>query len=245
MKAKKFLSSALALTLFATLALPGLSAEDTSPRIDVTGDAELRVSPDEAVLTLGVESWAAELASARKENDSKVSKVLKVPTDMGVDKKFVQTDFLSIEPIYDVDSNNNNIRSIASYRIKKSITIVLKDLTKLDALVSNVLNAGANRFDGIEFRSTDLRKYRDQARSMAILAAKEKATALAGDLGQKLLQPIQINELAEGPYPAYRMMAQNAVGFADGGGSDGGSTMSIGQIVIRSQVSVSFTFAAK
>ena len=42
---------------------------------------------------------------------------------------------------------------------------------------SSAIEAGANKVQGLEFLTTELRKYRDQARSMAIKAAQEKAAA--------------------------------------------------------------------
>ena len=44
--------------------------EKPEPRlITVTGDAEVRVVPDEVMLTLGVETWNKELNAAKQEND--------------------------------------------------------------------------------------------------------------------------------------------------------------------------------
>lgn len=239
----KSMNRALVVLVLALAAMVNLGAQEGPRRIDVSGDAEIRVSPDEAVLSLSVESWSPDLAKARKDNDERMAKVLKVPEQFGVDKNFVQTDYLSIEPIYQ-QTEGYAIQKIDSYRVRKNVTIVLKDLSKLDGLVNSLLNAGANRFDGIEFRSSELRRHRDKARSMAMQAAREKAAAMAGELGQKLLAPLQISELADTPYPSYRMVAQNAVGFAESAGSMG-DTMSIGQIVIRAQVSVSFEIAPR
>lgn len=227
----------LGLLMLAGMAF-SVSAQTDLRRIDVTGDAEIRVSPDEAVLSLGVESWALELAKARKDNDDAMARILKVPAQFGVDKKLVQTDYLAIEPLYE-QNEGPLVQYISSYRVRKNITIVLKDLSKLDALVNALLNAGANSFGGIEFRSTELRSLRDKARAMAVQAAREKAGAMAAILDQKLLAPIQINELNDGPFPAYRTMAQNVSSYAEGSGTMG-ETLSVGQIVIRSQVSVSF-----
>ena len=50
----------------------------------------------------------------------------------------------------------------------------LKDISKYEDVLSGVLESGANYVEGIEFRTTELRKYRDQARVMAIKAAKDR-----------------------------------------------------------------------
>ena len=54
--------------------------------------------------------------------------------------------------------------------------------------------AGADNVNPMTLRTSELRKYRDQAREKAIQAAKEKAAALAAALGAKLGRPYSIVE---------------------------------------------------
>jgi hypothetical protein len=49
-----------------------------------------------------------------------------------------------------------------------------------------VMSAGANRIDGIEYQSSELRKYTDQPRNEETIAAKEKAVTLAQALGNQV-----------------------------------------------------------
>ena len=72
--------------------------------------------------------------------------------------------------------------------------VTLSDLSKFEDLLSGVLDAGANYVHNVKFQTTELRKYRDQARALAIKAAQEKATALAGELSQELGEPVTITE---------------------------------------------------
>jgi len=50
------------------------------------------------------------------------------------------------------------------YFVRKNISITLKDVSKFEQLLSNVLQAGVNYVHGIDFRTTELRKHRDEAR---------------------------------------------------------------------------------
>jgi uncharacterized protein YggE len=93
-----------------------------------------------------------------------------------------------------------------------------------------------NRVDGISFDVVETRKYRDQARSKAMVAAKEKATAMAAELGQTIGKPWEISEQTDGN--AYRVMA-NSVGSYGKVDSDE-STVAPGQVTIRASVKVSF-----
>jgi len=107
----------------------------------------------------------------------------------------------------------------------------------------------------IRFATTELRKYKDQARAMAIQAAKEKADALAGQVGEKVGRPASINEDQVGWYSFYdnyywwgqqygnqqANAVQNVV-QAQGNGSSANndSTAAPGEISVTARVSVVF-----
>ena len=65
---------------------------------------------------------------------------------------------------------------------------------KPDKIVIN----GVNYIHGIDFQTTEFKKYREQARELALKAAKEKADKMAAVLGQSVGAPIQINESYSG-----------------------------------------------
>src|SRR4030095_3981219 len=69
--------------------------------------------------------------------------------------------------------------------VRKSIQVKLTDIEAFEALLTGLLTNGVNNVHGIEFRTSQLRKHRDTARAMAVRAAKEKADALASELGVK------------------------------------------------------------
>jgi len=127
--------------------------------------------------------------------------------------------------------------------------ITLRDLSKFEELLSQSLTAGVNYVQGIEFRTTELRKHRDQARTLAIQAAKEKATALAGELGQKIGEPQTIQEDQSGWWSGYSAwwgsrwggsMSQYVIQEMSGTDWSGRSGIAPGQIDVTARVTVSF-----
>jgi len=102
----------------------------------------------------------------------------------------------------------------------------------------------------VDFRTTELRKHRDEARALAIKAAQEKAAALAGELGQTIGQPITISENQSswwswyGSWWGYRWggsATQNVVQNAGGSGATlGDSALAPGQIAVNASVTVEF-----
>ncbi|RJP17696.1 MAG: DUF541 domain-containing protein [Candidatus Abyssobacteria bacterium SURF_5] len=220
--------------------------ECPQPRlITVTGNAEVRVTPDEVILTLGVETWNKDLTTAKNDNDRRVQKILQLVKSFGIEDKHVKTDFISIEPRYEDQWEHRNF---IGYFVRKTVVITLRDTAKFETLLSRALEAGADYVLGIEFRTTELRKHRDQARALAIKAAQEKATDLAKALGQTIERPHSITEHEVGWWSSYNTfwgarwsggMAQNVMQTA-GGPSTPETTIAPGQIVVTARVTVSF-----
>lgn len=90
------------------------------------------------------------------------------------------------------------IPEIHGYRVRRAITLRADGLGAFDVLLRAAAAAGANYVHGVDFRTTDLRRYRDQARAEAIQPAREKAEALAAGLGQTLGAPLSISERGPG-----------------------------------------------
>jgi uncharacterized protein YggE len=243
----RYLSANLVIALAIVLLLPfaALAAEKGQPRlITVSGDAEVKVAPDEVIITLGVETWNEDLEVAKSENDQRVRKIIDTVKQHGVEEKHVQTDHRSIEPRY---RDQWEHRTFIGYFVRKTVVVTLKDITLFEDLLSSVLKAGANYLHGIQFRTTELRKHRDKARALAIKAAREKAHALAGELGQKVGKPHSIQE-GYGGWGYFRGwgsrwgggMMQNVVQQGAGGTAAGESSIAPGQISVTAQVTVSF-----
>jgi uncharacterized protein YggE len=127
----------------------------------------------------------------------------------------------------------------------------LGDISKFDDLLTDVIEDGANYVHGIEFRTTDLRKHRDQARSLAINAAREKAEALAKELGRQVGEPQSIQENHSGWWSGYGSgwwgshwsgaQTQNVVQSIDIDSSLVQGSIAPGQIMVNAQVSVTFS----
>jgi uncharacterized protein YggE len=158
--------------------------------ISVSGTAEVQVLPDEAVLTLAIDSTDKDLSVAKTQNDSRVRKLITLAKDAGVEAKHIQTSALTMAPEY----SEEKIPKFLGFKVSQTLVVELMDLSKYDALMTNVLRAGVNRVDGLQFVVSEPRKYRDEARSKALTAAREKAVAMAAVLGQTIGKPVEINE---------------------------------------------------
>ena len=230
------------------LAQPGLNLQNLS----VSGDAEVLVAPDRVLLSVGVEARDPSLSAAKSRTDTAVTAILKAARTNGVAPADAQTDFIEINPVYQERNAAQNRESylVDYYRVHKALVFTLRDVTRFETLLSGVLAAGANRVYGVEFQTSELRKFRDQARDMAVKAAVEKAAAMARAAGLKIGPASSISSFNTGggssygrwradPYAGYQAgMMQNSVAVA-------GDTVSSGNFSpgrIRVTASVSLTF---
>ena len=214
---------------------------DDRPKISVTGEAAVYVKPDKVVINFGIESRDNDIIAAKHKNAVALKQSLGAVRDCGVAEKDIQTDYLSIEPRWDTD--REGAQRFLGYFTTTRVAVTLRDVGKLEDLVTRLLQAGVNYVYGIEFQTTKLKDYRDQARELALLAAKEKAGKMAKVLGQSLGPPIKISENAYFPPSYYGLNAQVQTQVANDnyrGTGQPAETVALGKIAVRANVSVIF-----
>ncbi len=234
------------LGLAAMLLAPPAARAQEEGRITVTGEADVRVVPDEVVLTLGVETDDLDLQAAKDENDRRMAAVIRAAKDAGLPDNLIRTDYLGIEPRYDWDGRE---RIFLGYWVRRSASLTLRDIDAFEDLLSSVLAVGANYVHGIQFRTTELRVHRDRARAMALAAAREKAEAMAGELDHAVGRTVLIREDRSGWWSSYGgwwgggrggYMSQNVMQNAPAGGTPAEGVLAPGQISVTAHVTVTF-----
>lgn len=166
----------------------------TQPRlVRVVGTAEVKVTPDRAVISVGVEKHDPNASAAKRYADGAARQILAALHANGIDAKDIQTTYLSLQP---QSSVHKGVR-ISYFAAEETLEVTVRDLAKLDALLEALVKAGGNRIDSISYETSDLRKYRDQARDIAVKAAREKAQALAQALGLDIGKAHSIEEESE------------------------------------------------
>lgn len=204
--------------------------------ITVSGTGEVKLVPNEAVFNIGVETRANTPEEARKQADTKVANILGILKSKGVDPKDVQTTYMTLYPGYDPNGKQN---IISFYTAQKTMTVTIKNLDKLDEVMIAMTKAGVNHVDGLQYKNSEMKPSREQARKLALQAAKQKALSMAAELGAKIGRVHSINEYVnEGPQPYLRNanMASVESSQADGGGP----SFSPGQLNVMATVEVSF-----
>jgi uncharacterized protein YggE len=208
------------------------------PLVTVTGTGEVKVVPDEIVINIGVDVRDKSLDVARKQNDERVTALLNFLKKSGVDAKYIQTTNLSVYPNYVGEYGQTTPEF---YMTQKSVTIIIKEVKRFDEILTGIYKTGANRVEGIEYRSSELQKHREAARKLAVQAAKQKAATLTSELGSKIGRVYSITESSGPSYPGPLYRGAMANKMVESAAADaGGPTISLGQLVVTASVEVSF-----
>ena len=170
---------------------PGGLSLATSRTIAVNGDAEIMTAPDRFVVTVGFDLQTTTLAEARDGSKQRAAALMAVAKKLPTCE--VSTDQLALQPRYE-GYNEPGGQRIVGYTASRSLTITLHALDEVEGLMFDLLAAGANRVDRVSFQSSLMPEKRSEARLLAVEAARAKAEAMAAALGQKLGEPLKIEE---------------------------------------------------
>ena len=196
----------LAITLFTTSVFA--QTERDRPLIMVSGQAEVMAVPDEVVFRLKVENVNLDVNIAKAKTDDGVKKILALARAYKIEPQNVQTDFIRIDEHY-TPATQNTARKFDGYAVTQTTALLLKDVTRFESLLQDVVKAGISNVSDVTFRASQMRKYMDQARALAMKAAREKAVALAGEIGQKIGKAHNITEVGTTVVPAYEEDNEN------------------------------------
>lgn len=132
----------------------------------------------------------------------------------------------------------------------------MRDVDKANEVMVAAFQAGANQVVNVDFYSSELRKYRDQAREMAMKAASEKANALAQAAGAETGCVLSINENSSSSFNGWgwwwwgygnnqsqwtQNVAQNVAPSGGESPSSEDGPISTGMISIRAEVSATYS----
>jgi hypothetical protein len=198
--------------------------------ITTIGTGLVHAAPNKVLIMLGVENWGKDVNAANAQNDLACKKIIALAPKYHIESKDVQTSQINVNPTYPETNDGGygqTSRKPNGYKVEKSITFTLKEISSLAALITDALDAGANNVSSIRFDTTETRRLKDEARVLAVNAAKEKAQAMATQLNSKLGKALIVKEMGgDQIYPQpMKMMANACMGAVNS--SDGGDSIEL------------------
>jgi len=181
--------------------------------ITVSEEGEVYATPDLAIAVFSVVNEATTVDKALVKNTERVNKVIEEVKKQGVADKDVKTSHFSMYPRYEYFETTGK-RILAGYEITNSLEVKIREMQKIGQIMETATNAGANQVGDLQFTIDQPDELKAKARGEAIKKAKDKAKAIASQLGVELVRVTNFNESSEMPHVAkYEMvMAESAMG---------------------------------
>lgn len=227
----------LAFLTAVVLALPlGAAAEG---RLSVSGEGHLAVVPDMAVITLGADGRGPTAVEAMNATSDAVEAILARLNGLGIETRDIQTTQLRVNEQTRWD-NSRNEDVFLGYYATNTVSVRVRDLDGISALLAAVLEDGANKLQNLSFSVQEPRAAEDEARRRAVADAMAKAKLYADAAGVTLGPLLELRDSAE---PLVRSIAGPEAMMREAAVVAKDVPVAAGEIEVRAEVTMVFTIA--
>ena len=188
------------------------SIKDSRPSIRVTGEATIKVSPDQAQIDIGVVTQAQNAQAAASQNAQKLDATIAALRKALGSGAEIKTISYSVSPNYRYPREGGQ-PTITGYTASNIVQVKTNDLTKVGSIIDTATQTGANTIHSLRFTLKDEQAARAQALREAAMKARAKAEALASALNLKIQRVLHVEEGGQISAPimyARAEMAQDA-----------------------------------
>jgi uncharacterized protein YggE len=207
------------------------TSSQTAKTLELSGTGRIAYSFDTAEITLGVNELADTPTGAFAAMTAKINQVISATKAKGIAESNLKTGYLSLYPEYNW---NNGVQTPNGFRATNTVTIKVKDLNQVAAIMEAAVGAGANQVQGVTFSLSNPDALQGQAIDAAIDNARTQADRIAKKLGTsvKSVQKVQVvSQSAPTPIPYHSEMAKSVNAGAAGAptvyGGQGDYTVSV------------------
>jgi hypothetical protein len=198
--------------------------------VTVSGTATIRSAPDQALVSLGVQTQANTAQGALQDNADRMTKVLAALVALGITEDDLATSNVSLWPVY-----GNSGTDITGYQASNQVDVTVHDVSKAGEVIDAGVDAGANLTNGISFTMSQDNPALDRALADAVRDARGKAEIMANAGDASLGQVVTLVESSAPVYPPIYYGRDMAV-------AEGGAPTPIEAPTLESQVSVMVTW---
>ena len=188
----------------------------TTNTVSFSGEGKITAKPDIAVISASIVTQAVDSKSAQDSNSTKSNAVDSFLKKQGIAEKDIKTSGYNITPQYKYPPYGGQA-TITGYQVTQSYEIKVRDLTRVSAILSGLVTAGANQVNNLGLQIENPDALKSQARQLAIDNAKKKAQELEKQVGIRLGNIVNFSEGNNGyPVPMYDLKS-SGIGMGGGG----------------------------
>lgn len=144
--------------------------------ITVHTTGEVEATPDIVIITVGVTSQHKEATQALAENSRTVSRVIEKLAGLGIEKRDIKTETVSLQPDYDYQSQPPRLKG---YQASNQLGVTLREIRSAGSTLDLLVQEGVNQIQGLRFDFSKRSELLDTARRHAVSEATRKASLLA------------------------------------------------------------------
>lgn len=194
------------IALIAAMAVPAYAGS-----ITIEGRGEVTATPDTAAITSGVTTQGETAREALDLNTKAMAALIAELKSAGIETRDIQTSGFSVTPNYvytdERDEKGYNLPpKVNGYQVSNTVTVVVRKLADLGAILDRSVTVGANTINGVSFSVADPSELLNAARKAAFADARSKAELYADVAGSTLEDIASITESQgynAGPSPMY------------------------------------------
>lgn len=163
----------------------------------VSGEETILAAPDQAIIKLGVITENKDPAAAQQENANTISNVINAIIGLGLPEEHIRTVEYRIEPQYEYQESTQIFRG---YKVTHLLQLTISGIKQVGDILDTAVRNGANTVSSLRFTLSNQEGYYNQALSLALENARDKAAALAKTLGvtlnktPDLVQEVSVNQ---------------------------------------------------
>ena len=231
----------LSIVTLALLAVPETLAEEFDvPHVVAYGTATVEVSPNQMRWRLNVRNMDPTSMGAAKSHETTVAAVLDFLKQSKIAEGTIQTSRMQLGENWDYSRSE---RRRNGYYASTDVQFTLVDLARYASLWIGLSGIQGVLVNEVSLDHADRIQFQNDARIKAVLAARDKAKAMAETLDARIGDPLIVEEELEG----YQSQAPSNLNSVQMQGDPGSVDISLapGSIPIRARVKVLFHLQKK
>ncbi|MCB1229159.1 MAG: SIMPL domain-containing protein [Verrucomicrobiae bacterium] len=200
-----------------------------SRSIQVSGKAESILPADRVTISVTLRRVGDVLVSAQEASQKIFEDIVRQLGELGIPPEKVELRNHRLGKEYET-SGPDRKRELVGFFSERDFVVELDDASLLEATQQELAGSEDVAVNGTSFSRKDEIEVRKELRRKALVAAREKAVAMAEVYGQKIGKPLKIAETAETPFFQTRNVYTNRVDEVPASG--GRVTLSAGVEVV-------------
>lgn len=156
------------------------------PQIVTSGQGEVRIAPDRATISIGVQTRATTAAEAAAQNSRKQRVVIDAIKAKGVPAEQISTSGFNVIPETRYDREGQAAPRTTSYLVTNMVTVELRRIDLVGPVLDAALASGANQIHSLSFGVANADSARRAALAIAVAKSKADADVMARAAGGSL-----------------------------------------------------------